>query len=77
MSTRRPFLINEPYHKRWELDKGGHYWYNGVIYGDTLHCSVIQASTGRTVESKNIKLEDGWEAKSFAYQDEMKKAYGD
>lgn len=33
------FLIDTPYHKRWMLPDGFHY-YNSVIYGDTIHITI-------------------------------------
>jgi hypothetical protein len=76
--SRTKFLIDEAYHKRWNLDREGHYWYNSVMYGNDLRMSVIQVSTGHTVESRLVKLDDpDWERKSQIFQSEMKSAYGD
>jgi len=68
------FIVNEPYHKRWHL--GPHYIYDTRIFGDTVTMTVIQVSTGRTVERKVVKLNDPkWEKKSISFQLEMKEIY--
>lgn len=33
------FIINTPYHKRWILPDGKHY-YNSVLYGDFFHDTI-------------------------------------
>lgn len=54
------FLINTPYHKRWYLPDGRHQ-YNSVMFGDTVHISIIDSATNETKVSHYIKMEVGWE----------------
>lgn len=69
------FIIDTPYHKRWWLPDGKH-WYNSIIYGSILRGSIINASTGQTVKSWEISLDNPeWQNLSAKAQELANKHY--
>jgi hypothetical protein len=51
------FLIDLPYHKRWMLPDGVHY-YNAVMYGDRVHITIWNNCTGElTLSLPDIMLD--------------------